>query len=196
MRSSIRLASVFGFLGSKIRKSLFCFSVRRTRPMKRSLEIQTRVFETSAKSARTFSLLISTRARSPTALAILLARVLNAPHCLQASTTTTFLDDPVDLDTGAFFEAAAAAGDFFFLALVAAAFLGGAFLVVAVFGASSVGGSAPTVLLESRVDRRVGAIVKESILGRILIDQTPGFVRSQMTGTFDTLFHLQKKLML
>ena len=32
--------------------------------------------------------MISTRALSPTAVAILLARVLNAPHCLQASTET------------------------------------------------------------------------------------------------------------
>ena len=32
--------------------------------------------------------LISTRALSPTAVAILLARVLNADHCLQASTET------------------------------------------------------------------------------------------------------------
>lgn len=38
-----------------------------------------------------FSLLISTLALSPTALAILLARVLNAPHCLQASIVTTLL---------------------------------------------------------------------------------------------------------
>ena len=45
---------------------------------------------------RTFSLLISTTARSPTALAILLARVLNAPHCLQASTVTVFLSDDDD----------------------------------------------------------------------------------------------------
>ena len=47
---------------------------------------------------RTFSLLISTTARSPTALAILLARVLNAPHCLQASTVTVFLSDDDDDD--------------------------------------------------------------------------------------------------
>jgi hypothetical protein len=34
-------------------------------------------------------LLISTTALSPTAVAILLARVLNAPHCLHASIATT-----------------------------------------------------------------------------------------------------------
>eukprot|EP00751_Fragilariopsis_kerguelensis_P041687 CAMPEP_0171022710 /NCGR_PEP_ID=MMETSP0736-20130129/31625_1 /TAXON_ID=186038 /ORGANISM="Fragilariopsis kerguelensis, Strain L26-C5" /LENGTH=120 /DNA_ID=CAMNT_0011461659 /DNA_START=539 /DNA_END=901 /DNA_ORIENTATION=- len=37
-----------------------------------------------------FCLLISTMARSPSAMTILLARVLNAPHCLQASTVTIF----------------------------------------------------------------------------------------------------------
>jgi len=45
-----------------------------------------------------FSLLISTTARSPTALAILLDRDLNAPHCLQASTVTTFFPLESDLD--------------------------------------------------------------------------------------------------
>ena len=38
----------------------------------------------------TFSLLISTTAFFPTACKILFARVLNAPHCLHASTSTFF----------------------------------------------------------------------------------------------------------
>jgi len=45
-----------------------------------------------------FSLLISTIALSPTALAILLDRDLNAPHCLQASTVTTFFPSESGLD--------------------------------------------------------------------------------------------------
>lgn len=101
---------------------------------------------------RTFSLLISTRARSPTAFAILLARVLNAPHCLHASTVT------VGFPLVAFaFGAAAtffvAAGAFFVLALVAATFfLGGAFLGL---GASAAGASGA---LARRCDRRVATM--------------------------------------
>jgi len=65
-----------------------------------------------------FSLLISTTALSPTALAILLARVLNAPHCLQASMIT--LRAVASLEAAAFL--AAGVGPF------AAAFFGGPFL--------------------------------------------------------------------
>ena len=74
-----------------------------------------------------FSLLISTTALSPTALAILLARVLNAPHCLQASMTTR--------RAVPFLEAAAA-----FLAAgvgsLGADFLGGPFLATDFFFAT------------------------------------------------------------
>jgi len=108
-----------------------------------------------------FSLLTSTRARSPTALAILLARLLNAPHCLQASTVTTFFDDEAVFETA--FGFASVTADIL-LALVAAAFLGGDFLAAAFFGLtgrSSSGAAALAALLESLVDRRVGAILKE-----------------------------------
>jgi hypothetical protein len=46
-------------------------------------------------------LLISTVALSPTALTIALARVLNAPHCLQASIVTIFLPPAEALVVGA-----------------------------------------------------------------------------------------------
>jgi len=89
---------------------------------------------------------------------------------LHASTTTTFRDDAVVVDADVFFERAAA-GDFFVLAFVAAAFLGGDFFVARVFGftggVSSAGAFAASVLLESRDDLRLGAIVNGSIFGRI-----------------------------
>jgi hypothetical protein len=94
-----------------------------------------------------FSLLISTKARSPTALEILLARVWKAPHFLEASTVTTGLSFPSEAfledvafffffgsaSTAAFSFGSASAASFFFdsalvffvLALVAFAFLGG-----------------------------------------------------------------------
>jgi hypothetical protein len=102
-------------------------------------------------------------------LAILLARVLNAPHCLQASTITVGFPPEAFLETFFFGEATAA---FFFgaavfgfgFALVAAAFLGAAFLAGAFLGAaflaaavlglaggSSAGGAFPEILCERRV---------------------------------------------
>ena len=101
----------------------------------------------------TFSLLISTRARPPTALAILLARVLNAPHCLQASTITTGLPPEA-----AFFGTAAFLG-------AALDFLAGAFATVffaaflALAGAFF--GAAVVALEELRVDRRVPTMMPD-----------------------------------
>jgi len=100
-------------------------------------------------------------------LAILLARVLNAPHCLQASTITVGFPPEAFLETFFFGEATAA---FFFgaaafgLALVAAAFFGAVFLAGAFLGAaflagavlglaggSSAAGALPEILCERRV---------------------------------------------
>lgn len=67
----------------------------------------------------TFSLFTSTTAESPTALTILLARVLNAPHCLHASIDTTA---PLAL-------LGVAAADSFFLAGAAFFFAGAAFFL-------------------------------------------------------------------
>jgi len=134
-----------------------------------------------------FSLLTSTIARSPTALIILLARVLKAPHCLQAFTVTivflsleAFVEEGVAVadfpleSAASFLEAGlAAAGAFFVLALVATAFLiadailtttvaflGAAFLGAA-FLTSAAGAAA--ALTEIRVDRR-GAMINNRIL--------------------------------
>lgn len=73
-----------------------------------------------------FSALTCTTAASPTAFTILLARVLNAPHCLQASIVTIVFEAPgavaawfFVLEGAAFF----AAGADFFLAGDDAAFV-------------------------------------------------------------------------
>lgn len=112
-----------------------------------------------------FSLLISTRARSPIALAILLDRVLNAPHCLQASTVTTFFPVAAFLDTAAAFFVTSAAGAAA-LALVALAFLGGTFLVAFGFADAAdaaVSSGFAAEALTSRVDRRAPTMLDETI---------------------------------
>mmetsp|Transcript_3905 Transcript_3905/g.7769 ORF Transcript_3905/g.7769 Transcript_3905/m.7769 type:complete len:215 (-) Transcript_3905:32-676(-) len=76
-----------------------------------------------------FSLLISTTAASPTSLAILLARVLKAPHCLQASTLTVFLS-PLAAGLASSSGSAASASFLPFLGLVS-------FLGLASFGLAS-----------------------------------------------------------
>jgi len=72
-----------------------------------------------------FSLLISTLALLPIAFAILLALVLNAPHCLQCSIDTTFLSLLENSFVEAGFENSSISVDFVFTTLLSTFFLAG-----------------------------------------------------------------------
>ena len=112
-----------------------------------------------------------TVALSPTACAILLARVLKAPHCLQASITTTGEAAVV------FWRVALAVG---FVALTAVDFLAAgtldsflagldAVLARGTFGAATVVVALAALLFDlARVERRGGSVMVDTTVGGTL----------------------------
>lgn len=128
----------------------------------------------------TFSLLISTVAVEPTAVAILLARVLKADHCLQASIVTTLLE--VEEDAAGFFVGTAA----FFTAaldLEAEAFFTGVFFLA---GAGFLAGASSFLPAATRVDLRVPVMMK--CCWRILIPKIALLVFFCLISVFSNNF--------